>query len=405
MIICFNCSSDTKTSLDDLMATGQYKDYSEAISAGVANQLLLHGQIGEDGTLVLGGSVTTSVGRQDSGPSSAATPGSRRRKPRGRSRRPSGGLARRRTIPDAVSHELDGERGEVPDIFRLDGIRSSRPRRFADPLDDQWVEGQDVPLDQWIFGQFNKLLPAKASCRALAQLTLREPEGVPLEAAASTISDEALRLGNLLRRHDKAHQVDRDSRLATAFPASDRDSSKSRDRYANQFVGTVTKAGQTSGLLAELKMVNCVYQEESRLLLTEAGWQFAMLFSPVLDGSLEEPRQRFSDDEIGFLLTHIVDRVPRENFAYRTILDAIHSRGGKLAPIELDAALETCIPAETKSRLSKAFWATQRSGAVSRMVDLGLVSRVRDAVRVSYVCTDRGEKYAKRTFSDGGGNS
>ena len=281
MIICFNCSSDTKTSLDDLMATGQYKDYSEAISAGIANQLLLHGRIGKDGTLVLGGSVTTSVGRQDSGPSSVATPDSRRRKPRGRSRRPSGGPARRRTIPDAVSgHQLDGEPGEVPDIFRLDGIRSSRPRRFADPLGDEWVEGQDVPLDQWMFGQFNKLLPAKASCRALAHLTLREPEGVPLEAAASTISAEALRLGNLLRRHDKAHRVDRDSRLATAFPASGRDSSKSRDRYANQFVGTVTKVGQTSGLLAELKMINCVNQQASRVLLTEAGWQFGVRQRP-----------------------------------------------------------------------------------------------------------------------------
>jgi hypothetical protein len=47
-------------------------------------------------------------------------------------------------------------------------------------------------------------------------------------------------------------------------------------------------------------------------------------------------------------------------------------------------------------KLSQSFLASQRSGAVSRMSDLNLVSRVRDGIRVSYVLTDEGTAFLDR---------
>src|SRR5690348_12533938 len=42
MIICIDISQRTKDELDRLLAAGSYRDYSEAVSLAIANQLLLH---------------------------------------------------------------------------------------------------------------------------------------------------------------------------------------------------------------------------------------------------------------------------------------------------------------------------------------------------------------------------
>src|SRR5207247_8007884 len=41
MVICFQCSKETKAQLEELMRIGAYGDYSEAIALAIANQVLL----------------------------------------------------------------------------------------------------------------------------------------------------------------------------------------------------------------------------------------------------------------------------------------------------------------------------------------------------------------------------
>jgi hypothetical protein len=56
---------------------------------------------------------------------------------------------------------------------------------------DSFAVGQDVPVDRWIFGQHNKLLPVKATCRALANLMLRDKasrDGLPLQKAGAEVA-------------------------------------------------------------------------------------------------------------------------------------------------------------------------------------------------------------------------
>jgi hypothetical protein len=276
-------------------------------------------------------------------------------------------------------------------VFRLDGISGSPPS-LADLPDDIWAIRQEIPLDRWFFGQYNRLLPAKASCRALAHLLIDQPRGVLLDDATGQIAAEAAVLGDFLAYHDKQNGVGRDDALSTAFPSTGENSDKSRLRYANQFVASVNKQGQVSGLLIDLKLINSRGgRKAARLMLTEVGWEFATMPNPILDDSQERPTQKFSESERDLLLTHIAQSVPVEDFAYRTILATIVK--GENTPDTIDAALLRDIPQDTDRSLSKSFLSSQRSGAISRMTDLGLVKRVRNGVRVSYVVTDIGKRY------------
>jgi DNA-binding HxlR family transcriptional regulator len=81
--------------------------------------------------------------------------------------------------------------------------------------------------------------------------------------------------------------------------------------------------------------------------------------------------------------------VPAEAFAFRTLIQAIAE--GAITPDKLDEALRVHVPTETNRSLSPSFLTSQRSGALSRMADLGLIARKRKGVRVSYTITPAGE--------------
>ncbi|MCZ6776657.1 MAG: hypothetical protein O7D34_09400, partial [Ignavibacteria bacterium] len=80
-----------------------------------------------------------------------------------------------------------------------------------------------------------------------------------------------------------------------------------------------------------------------------------------------------------------------EDFAYRSILKAILD--GADTPKGIDAALQEQVSEGKKSNLSGSFLSSQRSSAISRMEDLGLVERVRNGIHISYAITEFGERY------------
>jgi hypothetical protein len=281
----------------------------------------------------------------------------------------------------------------IPQFFLIDSIEQTPPA-FASLPNDVWAKGQEVPLDRWIFGQYNKILPAKANCRALASLLQGDPKGVPLKETAFRIAEEAAILGNFLVHRDELTGMGRDDAFSTAFPSTVVNGEKGRLRYANHFVASVNTHGQVSGLLIDLKLINHTGGKNPRLLLTEVGWRFAIMRNPIIDNIQEQSKQKFSVEETGFLLDHIACSVPAEDFAYRAILEAISA--GKDTPDKIDADLQKYIPNNTNRSLSKSFLSSQRSGAISRMVDLGLVERTREGVKVSYVITENGGCYMER---------
>jgi hypothetical protein len=406
MIICFKCSQETKEALDKLLLSKQYSDHAEIISVAINNLAVLQSELPGKGVLVIGeanqshssgllmtpprtGGQRAKNGAVDKSPRNSSLPqqprGTQTKKSEQRVKAKAGssmGAAVTTTAPLPFV---------VPPIFSLDGLREGKPP-LANPPEDVWLQGMRVPLHRWLFGQYNKLLPAKASSRALAHLLREHPNGVPLSEATAVIGDQAILLGDFLLHKDGSNGLRRDEALATAFPTTkdgEESVEKGRTRYTSQFVANVISNGRLSGLLVELKLINYDMKKDPILQLTEVGWRFASMGNPVLDGSQMSPTQKFSSEEIDLMLSHIANGVPAEDFAFRAILSAI--RQGANTPDTLDTELRVYAPAN--HNLTDSFLSSQRSGAISRMADLELVARVRDGVRVIYTITPRGNEY------------
>ena len=84
------------------------------------------------------------------------------------------------------------------------------------------------------------------------------------------------------------------------------------------------------------------------------------------------------------MLDHVASNVPVEASAFRTILEGLHARCN--TPDALDKYVRE--NAKEKPEVTDAFVSTQRSGAVTRMADIGLVRRQRDGTKVTYEITD-----------------
>ena len=103
------------------------------------------------------------------------------------------------------------------------------------------------------------------------------------------------------------------------------------------------------------------------------------------------PERTHAAQQIAFLLDHIKSYVPAEDCAYRTVLKACAE--GANTPNKLDDYLSKGVSPRDGSPFTNAFISTQRSGAISRMGDLGLVARKRDGIKVTYVTTETGDEY------------
>ena len=277
MILCIEIDQDTKTKLDQLLKGGEYRDYSQAVAVAIVNQLLLHDRFSQGGGALVVDNGSTS---------------------------------QQNVRADYVSVP------RIPKVFERPAEHGDL--KFAPVPGDAFVRGAAVPVDRWIFGQHNKLLPAKASCRWLANLS--GTKGIPLAKAAPDIAACSVELGDYLQSLDEKSGLTRDELLAGGFPLKSRDSEgKARLRYANQFVGSVNKHGQLSGLLIDLKLVNYVPGRDARLMLTEPGWRFAAAENPIFDLGADRP-PKFSEDEVVLLLEHIRLHVPPEDFALGRLL-------------------------------------------------------------------------------------
>ena len=377
MIICFSCSPKTKKQLDHLLTAQQYEDYADAISSAIENLVAIQAELGHRGHVII---------------SEDFTPTKQQAKV---------GFNRRRKQQLAVTQPRPLHRDEhgadpvhfakVSDFFSLDGYDGYPAECIASLPSDVWVPGETVPIHRWTLGQYNRLLPVKTGCRGLARLLRDEPTGVTLPEGPSRLAVAATQLGDYLAYIDGLREHSRDEALATAFPTSGGSVAKSRTRFANQFVASVNSKGQLSGLSIDLKLINWASGSNKRLQLTEAGWRFALMKNPVLDQAVEDTIQRFSNEETEFLLDHIARHVPAEDFAYSVVLRAILD--GTNTPEAIDDALKYYAPDDEDRKLSNSFLASQRSGAVSRMTDLGLVERQRTGVRVRYVATPAGQRY------------
>jgi len=352
MVICFDASSDAKNALDELLGSGEFKNISEVISMSLLNYQVIRHAVAEGGgqTLIETGVANHAEdGRKDAEPK----------------------------VPFA----------KIPEVFRAvqgdsTGLSLVEPERVRST-------GAEAPPKDWLWGQYNRFLPAKATCRALLNLMGKNPAGLPVDDAVAKISYAACGLGDFLNSIDMRLQLSRENAMKAAFPTSDINGGESRLRFGNQFVGTF-KQEKLQGFPADLKLVVSEGGKEPKLLLTKAGAAFADLANPVLDTRDEFPRTRLSDEEIAFLLSHIKEYVPQELSAFICVIDGIES--GANTPDGLDSYVRTRFNL-SEAAMKASFLSTQRTGVVSRMVDLGLLARAKEGLRVTYVTTHPGKYF------------
>ena len=383
MIICFNCSRATKLQLDHLVEFHHYEDYAEAIASAVENMATIQNELKSRNHLVL--DVNDEVPYE---------------LPKNQQEDAILGEQTSDFRPGPLKKHTHGAQmpnpSRVPSFFSQINIQGNRKTSTAKYPTSDWKPGDTVPVHQWIFGQYNRILPVKAGCRGFARLLQESADGLTFPEGPNRLATEATILGDYLSYIDSFRELSRDESLATAFPSQGDSVSKSQTRFANQFVATVSKNGHLSSLAVDLKLFNWSNTSRTHIKLTEAGWQFALMSNPILDPeTVDGNKFRFTDNEIEFLLDHIAHHVPREDFAYSIILQAILDRAN--TPVALDTAIQKYIKHDLKRNLSSSFYSSQRSGAVSRMVDLGLVQRERDGVKVNYVVTPIGQRYLDET--------
>lgn len=379
MIICFQCSQETKEALDKLVNSGHYNDYGDAISMAINNLAVLQNQISKEGILFI---------EEEYPIASVEKPRITEEKKQVKEDNKRG--EKIREINYEVMKAQEEFRGDIPEVFRIPDDEYA-PKEFAKLPADSWIRGQVIPLDRWFFGQYNTLLPAKASCRALAFMLIENPSGVELPDAAESIANNAALLGDYLTKLDEEWETKREDAISTGFPKTGPNLDKSKLRYANQFVASINKQGQITGLLASMKLINLTSEKNNQITLTERGWEFSHLRNPVLDESQLKEVKKFSELEIEFLLRHISKNVPTEDYAYMTILALIDE--GINTPSRIDEALKKRIPLSAGRNLSQSFLSAQRSGTISRMTDLCLIDRERDGINMSYKITSSGKDY------------
>jgi hypothetical protein len=380
MLMFYESTAEGKRALDALMKTGEFKNISEAISTALVNYQLIH-------NAVAAGQFTMESGIRN-GEYSPAPP----------------------AAVDSRTAPLE-DRQKPPSRIPLLFTRSPKTLHVQELPTVAPASKADFPPASWMFGQYNKFLPVKASCRALFNLLGNSPSGVPLSEATEKISREAAKLGSYLSELDDRSNRTREDAFAAAFPPLTDNNAGSVSRFATQFVGDLRQPKQPSnqpreskfnGLPAILKFLVCLDGKYPTLALTKPGADFANLKNPILDDDGHTPTRKFDDSEIEFLLDHIGRSVPEEASAYRSIIDAIDS--GANTPDGLDGYLCQRFDLEIVTKepandhqIKQTFLTTQRTGAISRMADLGLVAREKSGLRVTYLVTEAGNSFATQT--------
>jgi len=273
----------------------------------------------------------------------------------------------------------------------------SRQRRATSNLDfaelrqalDQLSLSQYVPGDlpdaventgignERIWGQVNRLLPLKLSCRWIAIVASAKKQWPTLQAVAEPLANDAAVIGSALEKSDDAKGRKREEMLATGLPR--KGNLQSRDRFLSQFLARVTRAGRIyPGAICHYGLARF---DEDHLVLTRAGEELARLENPVMDGTFESVSATLSDAERTLFLQQIRTYAAVEWSEFKTVMAAIAA--GNITPDSLLAAVRATFPPDW----TEVAYRTHIYGVLARISDLRLLSKDWDGRRVQYKLT------------------
>jgi Arc/MetJ-type ribon-helix-helix transcriptional regulator len=259
------------------------------------------------------------------------------------------------------------------------------------------VPVSNLPRSDYLWGQYNRFLPVKVVTRVASNLVKRySTDHIPLAELHETCAQIATELGKDLERKDRQLGRKRGTIIAAGFPIG-KDQNKSTLRFSNQFVGYLAKQPEpkldrVEGAAPVLKFIELKRDENNYVTasITEFGAKFASLTNPVID--LKNYANALSEEEVMFILEHIKSQLPTEAKLIHLVLTAV--KEGIATPGRLNDRVGKFNPDWKEGEVS-----TMRSGIVSRIRELGLLTAEKDGVKVTYKLTKSGDEYLNRLNS------
>lgn len=258
------------------------------------------------------------------------------------------------------------------------------------------------PSVEPLSGYYNRILTVKYVLRMMATLTLSSDSFDSKEGWDET-TDETVKLSDLREKSWKTASYAKDTlllmdqlleskgiegpKISVGFPNKD---VKSKERFVSQFVGSRRK-NELTGALFEMGFASVrsfMGMSTEEVWFTTFGWHFALMENPVLDQTEGwEKGNRFSDDEVKFLLEHFRRNVPAEWDFILSIADMI--RNGFNESLTINGHLIE----ERGWNTNKA--SVYRTGVTGRMQEMGLIQRIKSGTKVEFVLTESGDSLLK----------
>ena len=237
-------------------------------------------------------------------------------------------------------------------------------------------------------GHYNRFLPMKLVLRVLLNLIyarekyegeeewMEEREPVYIDMLREHAIDIAVFARKWFATVDARSGKSVGEEITVGFPD---EKPKSQERFLTQFVGSTRTKGK--GALCEMGFI--LVEDDGSIELTYEGLLFALSPNPMIDMTPEGGRGvRTSQDEQWILMRHIQSHLPAEWEFMSKVASTINQ--GVNRPKELDQSLMD----EFDWDESKAN--NMRNGVVSRMQELGFLTRQKEGRNITYHLTDNG---------------
>ncbi|MFQ5910118.1 MAG: hypothetical protein ACE5IJ_05275 [Thermoplasmata archaeon] len=230
-----------------------------------------------------------------------------------------------------------------------------------------------------LWGQYNRLLPAKVGLRVLTQALSSSPDGISLEDYHRKATNVGVKARRFLTDIDAFQGIPRGERLSTAFPEA---TEKSIHRFQSHFLGYLQRDGSAVGALPELGFITISPEAPNGVQMTDIGLAFVRLPNPVMEGD-SIPRKTMSPAEVQFLLNHFRSFMDGEFRFIKGLLQWISQ--GMDSPETLTRQVQREYP-----EWSRKVASTMRAGALGRMQELNLISRLREGRQITYCVENAG---------------
>lgn len=249
-------------------------------------------------------------------------------------------------------------------------------------IDENLPLSQPADIDRnkkLLFSQYYRFFPLIPVMIELANYTAEKGEPVRLQKFEAHLKERIVPLRDRLVEWEEENSIKKQNRKSTGFPKEDvKNPEYSMKRFIKQYVGYYDKndltphgLGNTLGFVS----INPIDRDKCLLQLTPAGRDFVSLGNPILENGVEQ--EVLSLEEKQYLVHHIREKVPEEYRFMSYVWDTLaEGNGGSYTNhleefrsfLEDSPGFDDESPSENRVR-------SHTAGALSRMVELGILSR------------------------------